>query len=82
MALTIAQKFVLRAKWGADISQRGELFNLSKLDLDAAITAADNFIEANAVSFNLALPVAARTQLTAAQKAELFALVARKRYGG
>lgn len=80
--LTAAQKLAIRAKWGSDLSQRVEEFNLKKPDLDAAITAVDNWIEANAVSFNLALPLAARTTLTAAQKAELFALIALKRYGG
>mgnify|MGYP001593683638 FL=1 len=82
MALTPAQKFAIRAKWGSDLSARQEAFNLNKADLDAAITAVDDWIEANAVSFNLALPLAARTTLTAAQKAELLTLVALKRFGG
>lgn len=80
--LTPAQKLAIRARWGSDLSQRAEPFNLSKSDLDAAITAVDNWIELNAASFNLALPLAARTALSAAQKAELFMRVAQKRYGG
>ena len=81
-ALTVAQKLAIRARWGSDLSTRREVFNLSKPDLNAAITAVDDWIEANAASFNLALPLAARTTLTAAQKAELFMRVAQSRYGG
>ena len=82
MALTAQQKLEIRSDWGHDISFQRREFGLSKPDLDAAITAADNWIDANAVSFNLALPLAARTTLTAAQKAELLMRVAQKRYGG
>ena len=80
--LTAPQKLAIRAQWGADISRRRELFNLSKPDLDAAITAVDAWVEANAAAYNAALPLAARTTLTASQKAELLAIVALKRYAG
>lgn len=82
MALTTAQKLAIRAVWGSDLSQRREPFNLSKPDLDAAITAVDAWIDANAAAYNSALPLAARNTLNAAQKAELLYLVALKRYGG
>lgn len=80
--LATAQKVAVRATWGSDLSARAEAFKLSRADLDAAITATDNWIELNAAAFNLALPLVARTNLTAAQKAELFMRVAQKRYGG
>ena len=75
-------RLAVRGEWGVDLSQRRVAFNLSKPDLDAAIAAVDDWIEANAASFNAALPVAARTGLSAALKTELFYRVARKRFGG
>lgn len=82
MALTTLQKQALRALWSSLVSERRETFPLTKAQLDAAITATDDWIESNAASYNTALPVAARTNLTAGQKAELFSIVALKRYGG
>lgn len=55
-------------------------FNLTKVQLDEAIAAIDAWIDANIASFNAALPSSA-SSLTAAQKAELFFLVARRRFG-
>ena len=81
-ALSTADKLAIRVLWGSDLSGRREAFGLSKADLDAAITATDNWIDTNAAAFNTALPVAARTTLTVAQKAELFMRVALKRFGG
>lgn len=80
--LPAASRLAIRADYGSRLSARREPFALTKPQLDAAIAATDDWIEANAASFNTALPLAARTQLTAAQKAELFSLVALKRYGG
>ena len=81
-ALSGAQRLAIRANWGSTLSGRREAFPLSKADLDAAINATDDWIDVNASVYNLALPVAARTNLTAAQKAELFSLVALERYSG
>ena len=67
---------------GQRISSRREPFSLNRSDLTAAIVATDDWIEANAASFNAALPAAARTGLTASQKVELFSLVAELRFGG
>lgn len=53
---------------------------LTKADLRAAINAVDDWIDTNAASFNAALPLPARTTLTAKQKARLFFLVARRRF--
>ncbi len=81
-ALTTQQRQDIRASYGRTVSARREAFALSRADLDAAIAAIDGWIDANATAFNNALPVAARTGLTAAQKTELFYLVAMKRFSG
>lgn len=53
---------------------------LSKPDLRAAVDAADAWADANKASYNSALPLAARTTLTPAQKALLLAYVILRRY--
>ena len=53
---------------------------LKKSDLRAALDAADAWTNTNTSSYNTALPVAARTNLTASQKALLLAYVIMKRY--
>ena len=53
-----------------------EVCGVSKADLLAAVDATDVWIDDNAGSFNSALPVAARTNLTATQKTLLFCCVA------
>lgn len=81
-SLTTQARNAIRKAWSSAISDRRELFGLSRADLDAAIAATDDWIDTNSAAFNTALPVAARTTLTPAQKAELFMLVASKRFGG
>jgi hypothetical protein len=67
--------------WMKRISASREAIpNLTKTDLRAAINATDDWLDANATSFNQALPLAARTNLTPAQKALLLALVTLKRF--
>lgn len=80
MALTAPQRTALRAEIGRVLSERREVFPLSKPQLDAAINATDDWIEANAAAFNSALPVVARNGLTARQKMELFCRVALARF--
>ncbi len=53
---------------------------ITKADLRAAIDAADDWADANASAYNLALPVAARNALTARQKARLLVFVIQKRW--
>jgi hypothetical protein len=53
----------------------------TKPQLAAAVTAADGWVDANAASFNSALPAAFRNSATAAQKAMLLVYVATRRYG-
>ena len=52
-----------------------------KPDLAAALDATDDWIEANAASFNAALPVAFRTNATLTQKYQVFAYVLWRRIG-
>lgn len=80
--LTTNQRTAIRSDYGHILSESRTAFNLTKAQLDAAIAAIDDWIEANAASFNSALPIAARNNLTASQKAHLFYLVAQRRYGG
>lgn len=82
MALTTQRKQQLRAEFGRVLSEGRTPFNLSRPDLDAAISAIDNWIEANAAAFNTAIPQPARGVLTSGQKMQLFYLVAQARYGG
>lgn len=53
---------------------------VTKADLRAAADAIDGWVDANAASFNAAIPQPARGQLTAAQKARLLLVVVAKRF--
>lgn len=54
---------------------------ITKQDLRAGINATDDWIDANAAAFNLALPLVVRNNLTTQQKILLFVYVALKRAG-
>jgi len=56
-----------------------ETIALTKAEIQAAISATDVWIDANASAFNLALPLSTRMNLTAKQKTRLFFIVASKR---
>ena len=58
------------------VSNLRELVAVSKPELLAAVEATDSWIEDNQGAYNSALPVAARTGLTAEQKTLLFCAVA------
>lgn len=53
---------------------------ITKTDLQAAVTAADDWADANAASFNSALPATFRNNATSGQKALLLAVVVLARY--
>ena len=80
-ALIDADRIELKSKWARRLSRDRELFSLSSLDTKAAVAAVDDWVEANRASYNSALPVAARTNLTAKQKAEILMFVIDKRFG-
>lgn len=79
MALTAPQ---IRQAWRAMLDSDATLGNaFTKVDLAAAVSAADTWADANAASYNTALPVPFRTNASAAQKALLLAYVCMKRTG-
>lgn len=67
--------------WAHFMRHPGATLGLSKADLRAAVDATDDWIDTNAATFNLALPLSARTALSASQKTLLFCMVAMRRAG-
>lgn len=65
----------LRKRLHQLLSQLGLPVSALKAEINATIDAADDWREANAVSFNQALPLAARNALNAKQKALILMLV-------
>jgi hypothetical protein len=61
--------------------QAQESFGFTKPQLAAAVAAADDWVEANAVSFNAALPAGFRTTATTSQKIALLGFVLARRTG-
>lgn len=81
MAILVdADRESIKAEIMQDFSSAQEPCGITKADLRAAINAADDWANANAVNYNSALPLPARTVLTAAQKARLLMHVVRKRW--
>lgn len=70
-----------RAKIVAQIIRDVGWPGLSKPDIKAAIDAVDDWADANAASFNTAIPQPTRGVATAAQKALLLAYVCMRRAG-
>ena len=66
--------------WADWMRENTATCSINKVDLRAAVNAADDWVNSNAASYNTALPAAARTNLTAAQKARLLAYVIMKRF--
>jgi hypothetical protein len=64
-----------------EVGREGATFgNLKKQEIRSAVDAVDQWIEDNTVSFNSALPLAARTTMPARQKTKLFMMVVRQRF--
>lgn len=61
-------------------AQRSALGALDKTGLRAAVDAIDDWVDANTASFNQAIPLPARTALTAKQKSWLLFMVVRRRF--
>ena len=68
------------AEWARWMRENTSPTPFTKDDLRAAVDATDEWIDANAAAYNLALPLAIRTNLTAQQKARLFLQIARRRF--
>lgn len=79
-ALTNADRIAIWQKMMEAMSRANESCSLTKPQLRAAIDAADDWADTNAAAYNNALPAAARTNLTAKQKAYLLALVIMRRW--
>lgn len=79
-ALTTQQRAEVTALYHATIPVGETHSAVLKADIKAAFDAVDDWVVANATAFNNALPAAAKTNLTAAQKARLLQLVVAKRY--
>jgi hypothetical protein len=80
-ALLSADRLAVGAAFQSDCSQAREPFGaVTKADIQAAVAAIDDWIVANQTGFNNALPAAAKANLTAAQKANLFARVLKRRF--
>lgn len=78
--LTTPERKALSADVQREVSRLREPITISKADLQAAINATDDWVEANSTSFNTAIPLPARTALTLKQKTQLFMRVVRKRF--
>lgn len=78
--LTTQERQELSAEIMRDISRLREPLNVTKAAVIAAIIATDDWVEANTASFNSALPLPARTDMTLKQKTQLFMRVVRKRF--
>ncbi len=79
--LTAAKRRALWREFMDEASAERDPLPLTKAQLRAAVDAVDTWIDDNAASFNAALPAAARSALTARQKARLFFIVAEERFG-
>lgn len=64
----------------AEIMRLGDSIGLTKDEIKAAVNAADQWVSDNEGSYNTALPLPARTTLTAPQKAYLLSKVLERRY--
>lgn len=79
MALTLAQ---IEKVWPEFVAALSGPCKWTKDDLRAAAQAADAWADANAASYNAALPAAFRTTATAAEKAALLMAVTARRFLG
>ncbi len=79
-ALSAAERRGIWANFIRQASADRQDLGLTKAQLRAAVDAADQWVEDNAGAYNSALPVAARTALTTAQKTRLLFFVASKRF--
>lgn len=79
--MSAAQRIATGAEFQADASRDRDQFGaVTKADIQAAIAAVDDWVVNNQTNFNGALPLAARTALTATQKARVLLYVVRRRF--
>lgn len=63
-----------------EVCDAREPIAITRPQLAAAVAAVDQWVSDNTASFNSALPAAARSSLTASQKARLLLAVVRQRF--
>lgn len=78
--LSSEQRAKIRSRMAQRLSAANEACGLTRADFLAAVNATDQWIDDNAATYNSAIPQPARGVLTAAQKAELFSIVALARF--
>lgn len=78
--LTDQQRRELWAEYQKQISRIREEIAIGKADLRAAVDAIDQWVEDNSASLNQAIPLPARTSLTARQKVRIFMAIVKKRF--
>ena len=78
--LNVATRKMIRTKAAQDLSARREVWPLTKPEFQDTVDAIDDWIDSVTASFNRALPLLARTSLTAKQKAWLLAGVIEARW--
>ena len=79
-ALTTEQRREIWAESMREMSREWESCSVTKNDLLAVFNALDDWFDANAATVNAAIPQPQRGQLTARQKARIFALILRARF--
>ncbi len=80
VALTDAKREACRAEFTQALSNIFEPLGLVKTEARAAVDATDQWISDNKAAFNTALPEPAKSAMTASQKAQMFSVVALKRF--
>lgn len=78
--LANADRAAVWAQVMRDLSDVREACNASKAELRAVVDAIDDWVDANAASFNSAIPQPQRANLTAQQKARLLMAVVARRF--
>jgi hypothetical protein len=79
--LTDTQHNEINSQYQSDLSKlRETLAGVIKSDIKAAVVATDQWVSDNKVSFNNALPTAAKDNLTADQKSRILTYVVARRF--
>lgn len=79
MALTTVNRQRVAAQWVRELTS--PLGGVTKADILAAVSALDDFLDANVATINAAIPQPARAELTAAQKYEMLGYILLRRAG-
>lgn len=78
--LSDSERLALWSRFMSDASSERQPLPLTKADLRAAVNAIDGWVDSNATAFNTAIPLPARSVLTAKQKAQILMYVVRRRF--